>query len=69
MKVDGNRLVTLVGPVVIVVVMESLGEDLVLLSIRPGKARIGNADKIDFGLMGSELVRPAGAPGAAGTSW
>jgi Golgi phosphoprotein 3 (GPP34) len=58
-KVDGNRLVTLVGPLVIVVVMESLGEDLVLLSIRPDKARIGNADKIDFGLMGSELVRLA----------
>jgi hypothetical protein len=27
-KVDGNSLVTLVGPLVIVVVMESLGEDL-----------------------------------------
>jgi len=39
--------------------MESLGEDLVVLSIRPGKAKIGNADKIDFGLMGSELVRLA----------
>lgn len=59
MKVDGNRLVTLSGSLVMVVVMESLGEDLVLLSIRPGKARIGNADKIDFGLMGSELVRLA----------
>jgi hypothetical protein len=42
-----------------VVLMESLGEDLLLLSIRPGKARVGNADKIDFGLMGSELVRLA----------
>src|SRR5215472_14402912 len=39
--------------------MESLGEDLALLSIRPGKARIGNTDKLDFGLMGSELVRLA----------
>jgi len=39
--------------------MESLGEDLVVLSVRPGKAKIGNADKIDFGLMGSELVRLA----------
>jgi hypothetical protein len=58
-KVDGNHLVTRVGPLVIVVAMESLGEDLVLLSIRPDKARIGNADKIDFGLMGSELVRLA----------
>ena len=43
----------------IVVDMESLGEDLVLLSIRPDKGRIGNADKIGFGLMGSELVRLA----------
>jgi hypothetical protein len=39
--------------------MESLGEDLLLLSIRPDRGRIGNADKIDFGLMGAELVRLA----------
>ena len=43
----------------IVVGMESLGEDLLLLSIRPDRGRIGNADKIDFGLMGAELVRLA----------
>jgi len=47
------------APVAIVVGMESLGEDLLLLSIRPDRGRIGNADKIDFGLMGSELVRLA----------
>jgi hypothetical protein len=45
--------------VAIVVGMESLGEDLLLLSIRPDRSRIGNADKIDFGLMGAELVRLA----------
>src|SRR6266516_1865034 len=39
--------------------MESLGEDLLLLSIRPDRGRIGNADKIDYGLMGAELVRLA----------
>jgi hypothetical protein len=38
-----------VGAVAIVVGMESLGEDLLLLSIRPDRGRIGNADKIDFG--------------------
>ena len=43
----------------IVVGMESLGEDLLLLSIRPDRGRIGNADKSDFGLMGAELVRLA----------
>jgi Golgi phosphoprotein 3 (GPP34) len=59
MKVDGHHLVTPVGPLVIVVVMEGLGEDLVLLSIRPDKAKIGNPDKLDYGLMGSELVRLA----------
>jgi hypothetical protein len=47
------------APVAIVVGMESLGEDLLLLSIRPDRGRIGNADKIDFGLMGAELVRLA----------
>jgi len=45
--------------VAIVVGMESLGEDLLLLSIRPDRGRIGNTDKIDFGLMGAELVRLA----------
>ena len=43
----------------IVNAMDSLGEDLLLLSIKPEKARLGNADKIGFGLMGSELVRLA----------
>jgi hypothetical protein len=52
-------LVTVGALLAIVVDMESLGEDLVLLSIRPDKGRIGNADKIGFGLMGSELVRLA----------
>ena len=47
------------APVAIVVGMESLGEDLLLLSIRPDRGRIGNADKVDFGLMGAELVRLA----------
>src|SRR5262245_15074544 len=50
---------TAAAPVAIVVGLESLGEDLLLLSIRPDRGRIGNADKIDFGLMGSELVRLA----------
>ena len=35
-----------------------LGEDLLLLAIRPN-GTIGSAAKIDFGLMGSELVRLA----------
>jgi Golgi phosphoprotein 3 (GPP34) len=39
--------------------MESLGDDLVLLSIRPDKGRLGNEERIGFGLMGSELVRLA----------
>jgi hypothetical protein len=39
--------------------MESLGDDLVLLSIRPDKGRIGNEERLGFGLMGSELVRLA----------
>jgi hypothetical protein len=38
---------------------DSLGEDLVLLSIKPDAGRIGTADRIGFGLMGSELVRLA----------
>jgi Golgi phosphoprotein 3 GPP34 len=54
-----GRLMTARAPVAIVVGMESLGEDLLLLSIRPDRGRIGNADKIDFGLMGAELVRLA----------
>lgn len=39
--------------------MDSLGEDLVLLSIRPSSGRIWTANRIDYGLMGSELIRLA----------
>jgi Golgi phosphoprotein 3 (GPP34) len=39
-------------------VMESLGDDLVLLSIRD-KGTVASAQRIGFGLMGSELVRLA----------
>lgn len=39
--------------------MESLGDDLVLLSIRPDKGRIAFEERLGFGLMGSELVRLA----------
>jgi hypothetical protein len=39
--------------------MESLGDDLILLSIKPANGTIGNPGKIGFGLMGSELVRLA----------
>jgi hypothetical protein len=46
--------------------LAGLGEDLVLLSVLPGSGRIGTAQRLGFGLMGSGLVRPAGAGGAAG---
>jgi hypothetical protein len=39
--------------------LDSLGEDLVLLSVTPDAGRIGTAQRIGFGLMGSELVRLA----------
>ena len=39
--------------------MQTLGEDLVLLSINPRSGRLGNATQLRFGLMGSELVRLA----------
>lgn len=39
--------------------MDSLGDDLVLLSINPDSGRIRTVKKIDYGLMGSELVRLA----------
>jgi len=39
--------------------MESLGDDLVLLSIQPGGRRMRNEERLGFGLMGSELVRLA----------
>jgi len=41
--------------------MDSLGEDLVLLSIRPEKGTVATSQRIGFGLMGSELVRLAAA--------
>jgi Golgi phosphoprotein 3 (GPP34) len=37
----------------------TLGEDLVLLSIDPRTGRVTTAEKIPYGLMGSELVRLA----------
>jgi hypothetical protein len=40
--------------------LDALGEDLLLLAIKPNGA-VGPAAKIDFGLMGSELVRLAAA--------
>ena len=57
---------TAAAPLAIVGDMDSLGEDLMLLSIRPDNGRLGNADKIGFGLMGSELVRLAGTDGMPG---
>jgi hypothetical protein len=41
--------------------LDSLGEDLVLLSVTPDAGRIATAQRIGFGLMGSELVRLAAA--------
>ena len=41
--------------------LDSLGEDLVLMSVSPTDGRIATAQKIGFGLMGSELVRLAAA--------
>lgn len=41
--------------------LDSLGEDLVLLSVTPDAGWIGTAQRIGFGLMGSELVRLAAA--------
>jgi hypothetical protein len=41
--------------------LDSLGEDLVLLSVTPDAGRIATAERIGFGLMGSELVRLAAA--------
>src|SRR5215469_8480993 len=39
--------------------MDTLGEDLVLLSLGPDSGRVRTAQKIGYGLMGSELVRLA----------
>ena len=41
--------------------MDSLGEDLALLSVSPADGRVITAQKLGFGLMGSELVRLAAA--------
>jgi hypothetical protein len=41
--------------------MDSLGEDLALLSVSPADGRVTTAQKLGFGLMGSELVRLAAA--------
>ena len=46
--------------VAIVTVMETLGEDLILLAVRPD-GTLGAAPKLPFGLSGSELVRLAAA--------
>jgi hypothetical protein len=40
-------------------VIATLGDDLLLLSIRPDQGRIATLPQIDYGLMGSELVRLA----------
>ncbi len=39
--------------------MEALGEDLVLLAIRPGNGTLAARERIPYGLRGSELVRLA----------
>lgn len=39
--------------------LSTLGEDLLLLSIRTGDGRIATSSRIGFGLMGSELIRLA----------
>ncbi len=39
--------------------MDTLGEDLVLLSIEPGSGRVVTSQRIGYALMGSELVRLA----------
>src|ERR1700722_12801399 len=41
--------------------VETLGDDLVLLSVNPRSGRIMTNRKIDYGLMGAELVRLAAA--------
>jgi len=39
--------------------VETLADDLVLLSVSPNSGRIMTKQKIDYGLMGAELVRLA----------
>jgi len=52
----------LLGPAALAIVtgMETLGEDLLLLAVRPN-GKLGAAPKLRFGLSGSELVRLAAA--------
>jgi hypothetical protein len=40
-------------------VTATLGEDLLLLSIRPDQGSIATLHQIDYGLMGAELARRA----------
>lgn len=42
----------------------TLGEDLLLLSIQPDDGKVATVQRIDYGLMGSELVRLATDSGA-----
>jgi hypothetical protein len=44
---------------------DTVGEDLVLLSVRPGSGRIAERYRISLALMGSELARLAGMGGSA----
>ncbi len=46
--------------------MDSLGEDLVLLSIRHDSGTVATAQRIGYGLMGAELVRLAASGPPAG---
>jgi hypothetical protein len=41
--------------------MDTLGDDLLLLLIRSKDGKVAKAERIDFGLMGSELIRLAAA--------
>jgi hypothetical protein len=41
--------------------VDTLGDDLVLLSLNPRSGRVSTVRKIGYGLMGSELVRLAAA--------
>jgi hypothetical protein len=53
--------------------MDTLGTDLVLLAIDPGKGRIRLETNLRYGLMGSELIRLAAKAGSifrtTGSSW
>ena len=62
MVVSGRRAGALPGPaaLAIVTVMETLGEDLLVLAVRPD-GKLAASAKLRFGLSGSELVRLAAA--------